>query len=83
MFRFDPFLSSLSTIAPKIIAAKADSSVSSLIGRQREILKSIDAILAEEHTAEMESRVHVSEFQAERIAIDREYNEKVISLLNQ
>jgi len=73
----------LSTIIPKIIAAKADNSVSSLIGRQREILKSIDAILAAEHTAEMETRLHVSEEKAKLISIDREYNQKVISMLNQ
>jgi hypothetical protein len=73
----------LSTIVPKIIAAKADNSVSSLISRQREILKSFDAILAEEHADEMETRLHVGEYAAERIGIDREYNQKALAILNQ
>jgi hypothetical protein len=73
----------LSTIVPKIIAAKADNSVSGLISRQREIFKSFDAILAAEHTAEMETRLHVGEYAAELIGIDREYNQKVLAMLNQ
>jgi hypothetical protein len=73
----------LSTILPKIIAAKADNSVSGLISRQRETFKSLDGILAAEHTAEIETRLHLSEYEAERIRIDREYNEKVLALLTE
>ena len=73
----------LAVIVPKIIAAKADNSVSDLIARQRQIFKSFDAILASEHTAEMENRYHISERAAELIRIDREYNQKALELLNQ
>ena len=73
----------LSTIVPKIIAAKADNFVSGLISRQREIFKSLDGILAAEHTAEMETRLHVGEYAADRIRIDREYNQKALALLNE
>jgi hypothetical protein len=73
----------LTVIVPKIIAAKADDSVSSLIARQRQIFKSFDAILATEHTAEMENRYHISERTAELIRIDREYNQKALDILSQ
>lgn len=73
----------LSTIVPKIIAAKADNSVSGLISRQREIFKTFDTILETERVAEMETRLHVSEYAAERIRIDLEYNQKVLAMLNQ
>jgi hypothetical protein len=71
----------LSSIVPRIIAAKADRSVADLIARQREIFKSFDAILASEHTAELENRYHISEYQGELIRIDRETNQKVLDLL--
>jgi hypothetical protein len=73
----------LSTIVPKIIAAKADNSVSSLISRQREIFKSFDAILAEEHVAELEAQLHGGLGEAESIGLDREYNQKALAMLNQ
>ena len=73
----------LSTIVPKIIAAKADNSVSGLISRQREIIKTFDGILAAEHVAEMETRLHDSEYKAELIRIDRESNQKALALLTE
>lgn len=72
----------LSAIVPKIIAAKADGSVANLVARQRQIFKSLDAILASEQAAEMETRYHVSELKAELMRIDREYNQKVLDLLS-
>ena len=61
---------------PRIIAANADRSVADLIARQREVFKSFDAILASEHTAELENRYRISEYKAELIRIDREANQK-------
>jgi hypothetical protein len=74
-------LEELSVIVPKIIAAKADSSVADLIARQRQIFKSFDAILANEHTKEMETRYRIDEYKAELIRIDLEANQKVLALL--
>jgi len=50
--------------------------VADLIARQREVFKSFDAILASEHTAELENRYRISEYKAELIRIDREANQK-------
>ena len=73
----------LSRIVPQIIAANADNSVSNLIAQQRQIFKTIDGVIAEEESAEMKTRLTISERTAALIAIDLQYNKKVLGFLDQ